>query len=155
MPPFLKITVLFYKGKIAVDHIPHFRYTYLEIARIAKHFRSPPRRGCGEQMQCRAELRLRQACTVDIVAVGFVDDNPVGHLHDATLDTLQFVARTRKLYEQKEIYHRMHGGLALPHADSLHEYIVVAGSLTENYSLAGFTRHTSQRPGRWGRPDKS
>ena len=111
----LEITVLFHKVEITVNHIPHLCYAKLEIARICKHLGSPPRRWRGEKMQGRTELGLRQACTVDIVAVGFVDYDTVGHLHDAALDALQLVAGACKLDKQEEIDHRMHGGLALPH----------------------------------------
>lgn len=56
-------------------------------------------------MQGAAELSLCQACPVDVVAVGLVDDYAVGHFHDAALYALQFVAGAGELDEQEEVDH--------------------------------------------------
>ena len=39
-------------------------------------------------MEGIAELGSSQTGAFDVVAIGFVDDNTIGHLHDATLDAL-------------------------------------------------------------------
>ena len=44
-----------------------------------------------------AELRLSEACAVDVVAIGLVDDDAVSHFHDAALNALQLIARSGKL----------------------------------------------------------
>ena len=49
-------------------------------------------------MEGGAELGLGQAGAVDVVAVGLVDHNAVGHLHDSALDALEFVAGAGELY---------------------------------------------------------
>ncbi len=99
-------------------------------------------------MQRTAELGLGQTRTVDVVAVGLVDNNAVSHLHDAALDALKFVARACKLDQQEEVDHRMDGSLALTYADSLYKYIVVARRLTEHNRFAGLAGHSAERTGR-------
>ena len=56
-------------------------------------------------MEGIAELSGCQTGAFDVVAIGFVDDNAIGHLHDTTLDALQLVTRTCQLDEQEEIDH--------------------------------------------------
>ncbi len=57
---------------------------------------------------------------------------------------LQFIAGAGKLDEQEEVYHRMHGSLALSDTYCLDEDIVVARCLAQHYRLAGLACHTSQ-----------
>ena len=95
-------------------------------------------------MQRIAELCSRQLALVHVVAVTLVDDNAVGHFHDASLDALQFVARSCQLYEQEEIHHGMAGRLALANSYRLHENLVVAGCFAEDDGLARLACHTSQ-----------
>ena len=99
-------------------------------------------------MECGTELSLSQLRALNVVAVGLVDHNPVGHLHDAALYALQLVAGAGKLNEQEKVDHRMHSRLALAHTHRLHEDVVVAGSLAQHDGLAGLARHTSQRTAR-------
>ena len=92
-------------------------------------------------MEGIAELGSCQTGTLHIVAVGFVDDNAVGHLHDATLDALQFVARSRQLDEQEEIDHGVDSSLALTDTDRFHKNLVKTGRLAEDdcfTRLAGY-----------------
>ncbi len=70
-------------------------------------------------MQSGAKLCLCQTGTVYVVAVGFIDDNAVGHLHDASFDTLQLIACSGNLYEQKKVYHRVDGCLTMSHSHGL------------------------------------
>ena len=80
-------------------------------------------------MQRIAELCSGQLALVHVVPVAFVDDDAVGHLHDTAFDALQLIARTRQLYQQEEVYHRMYGSLTLPHPYCLYKYLVETGSL--------------------------
>ena len=66
-----------------------------------------------------AELGGGQVGALYVVAVGLVDDDSVGHLHDAALDSLELVACAGELDEQEEVDHRMDGCLALAHSDCL------------------------------------
>ena len=102
-------------------------------------------------MQCRAELGHGQAGAVDVVAVGLVDDDAVGHLHDAALDSLELVAGAGKLDEQEEVDHRVDGGLALSYADGFDEDVVEPGGFTEHDGLAGLACHAAETAGRGGR----
>ena len=106
-------------------------------------------------MESAAELGLRKLRTMHIVAVGLVDHYTVGHLHDAAFDSLKLVARSGNLKEQEEVDHRMDGGLALPDAYGLDEYIVVTGSFAENYRFTRLTGHASERAGRRAGTDES
>ena len=99
-------------------------------------------------MEGIAERCGRKMALVDVLTVALVDDNAVAYLHYSALDALKFVARTGKLYEQKEVYHGMTSRLTLPHPDSLYEYIVETGSLAEYYCLTRLAGHTAKRAGR-------
>ena len=81
-------------------------------------------------MQGVAEVIGRQLTLLHIVSVAFVDDDAIGHLHNAALDALQLVTRTSQLNKQEEVDHRMTSGLALSHAYGFNENFVVASSLT-------------------------
>ena len=106
-------------------------------------------------MQSRAILRLGQLRRADIVAVGFIYNYTIGHFHDTTFYTLQFIACPGNLDKEEEIYHRMHSGFALPYTNSFHKNVVVAGSLTKHDSFSCFPCHTTQTTGRRGRANKS
>ena len=98
-------------------------------------------------MQSVAELRGGQFCLLNIVAIRLINDDAIRHLHDATLNALQLITRTGQLDKQEEIHHGMHGGFTLPYADSLHEYLVEPGGLTQHDGLARLSCHTAQRTG--------
>lgn len=97
-------------------------------------------------MEGIAELSGCQTGAFDVVAIGFVDDNAIGHLHDTTLDALQLVTRTCQLDEQEEINHRMDGRLALSYAHGLDKNLVIAGSFAKDNGFARLACHSSQRP---------
>ncbi len=141
----VKITVSLHKIKIAVNHIPHLIDSELKITRIGQHLGRPTACRKREQVERTAKLCLSQLRTLYIVAVSLIDHNAVSHLHDAALYALQLVTGTGKLNEQKEIHHRMHSGLALPHTYSFNKYIVISGSLAQHDGLASLSRHSSER----------
>ena len=45
-------------------------------------------------MQSITELSCSQLSTLQIITIGFVDNNTVGHFHNTPFDALQFIART-------------------------------------------------------------
>ena len=45
-------------------------------------------------MQCPVEFQFCQLCFFDIIAIGFVDHDSIGHFHNATFNALQFIAGT-------------------------------------------------------------
>ena len=75
-------------------------------------------------MQSVAEVCGSKFALIDIVSVAFVDDDAVGHFHDAALDALQLVACACQLDEQEEVDHRVTGRLALSHTNRLDENLV-------------------------------
>ena len=95
-------------------------------------------------MQGATILSLSELGALDIVAVGFVDDDAVSHLHDAALDALELVAAAGNLYEEEEVDHGVYGGLALSDADSFDKYVVEAGSLAQYDGLAGAAGDTTE-----------
>ena len=81
---------------------------------------------------------------VDVITIGLVDDDGISHLHDTTLDPLQFVARTSQLDEEEEVDHRVYRGLTLPDADSLDEDRIEACSLAEYDRLTRLTCYAAE-----------
>ena len=78
----VEISVLFYKIRIVIDHLPHLCYTYFVLSRVSEDLRCPARRGGRKEMQGITEVRLCQFRFFDVVPVGFIDDDTVGHFHD-------------------------------------------------------------------------
>jgi hypothetical protein len=95
-------------------------------------------------VQGAAELRLGELRGAYVVAVGFVDDDAVGHLHDAAFYALEFVACACELYEQEEVDHGVDGGLALSDAYGLDEDVVVACGFAQHYCLACLSGDASE-----------
>ena len=90
------------------------------------------------------ELRLGQFGLVDVLAVGLRDDHHVGHLHDAALDALQFVAGTRDLQQHEHVHHRVYGRLRLPDTHRLDEDDVESRGLAQHDCLARLACHAAQ-----------
>ena len=80
-------------------------------------------------MQGVAEVCGREVGLVDVVAIGLVDDDGIGHLHDAALDPLELIPRPSELDEEEEVYHRVYGRLALTDPDGLDKDRVEARGL--------------------------
>ena len=74
---------------------------------------------------------------LDIISVSLVDDDAVGHFHNAALDALQFVTRTCKLDQQEEIDHGMYGRFTLSHTDCFNKDLVETGCFTQDDGLTG------------------
>ena len=142
---FVEIAIAFHKVEVIVYHLPHLGDAYLVVARVGQHSRRPAAWRQREQVQGIAELGGGKVGTVHVVAVGLVDYYSVGHLHDAALYALQLVACARKLNEQEEIDHRVHGCLALAHAHGLHKYLVETCRLAQHYGFTRLARHTAER----------
>ena len=53
-------------------------------------------------MQCITEMSSSQLRLLDVITISLVDDDTVCHLHYTTLDTLQFISCSGKLYQQEE-----------------------------------------------------
>jgi len=83
----------------------------------------------------------------DVVAIGLVDDDAVGHFHDAPFDALQFVATTGNLYKQEEIDHGMDGGFRLANAYRFHKDGVKTSRFAEDDGFPGLAGHPTQRTG--------
>ena len=96
-------------------------------------------------MQRALKLCFGKVGALNVVAVGFVDDYAVGHLHDASFDALQLVAGACQLYQQEEVDHRMHSGLTLSHSNGLHKDVVEAGGLTKHDGFASLACHAAER----------
>ena len=56
-------------------------------------------------MQCIAELGCGKFSFINIISIGFINDNTVSHLHDSSLYALKLVSRTCKLNQQEKIHH--------------------------------------------------
>lgn len=96
-------------------------------------------------MQSVTKLSSSQFCTFQIIPVGLVDHNAVGHFHNTALNALQLVSCTCQLNQQEEIYHRMNSRFTLSHPDGFHKNLIESGSLAEYNRLTRFACHSSQR----------
>ena len=95
-------------------------------------------------MQRITELSGSQLGTFQIISVGFINHNTVRHLHNATLDTLQFISCSCQLNQQEEIDHRMDNCLALSHSHGLHKDFIESGRLAKNNRFTRLTCYSSQ-----------
>ena len=53
-------------------------------------------------MQCITELSGSQLGTFQIISIGLIDNDTIRHLHNTTLNPLQFIARTGQLNQQEK-----------------------------------------------------
>jgi hypothetical protein len=105
-------------------------------------------------MQRILQLPLCYFGFLDIVAVGLIDNDTIGHFHNSAFNALQLIPCTGKLYQQKEIDHRVHGSFRLPHPYRFHKNIVEPGRLAKNNGFSCFSGNTTQRTGRRRRTNK-
>ncbi len=107
----------------------------------------PAGSGRRKEVEGAPELSLSESGAVDVVAVGFVDDDSVGHFHDSAFDSLEFVAGSGELEQEEEVDHRVDGCLALPYADSLDEDVVESGCFAEYDRFAGLACDATEGAG--------
>ena len=125
----IEIAVLLHKVDIVEHHGPYLLDAQPVEAGVGEHLGCPSALGSREQVERITEVRCRQLGTLGIVAIGLIDDDAVGHLHDAALDALQLVARACQLDEEEEVDHGVHGGLALTYTYRLHENLIEPSGL--------------------------
>ena len=150
----LEVAVGFDVVDVADNHLQHLVDAQIVETAVTKHLGHQAAIGHREQVEGIPEVRSRQLGTVHIVAVGLVDHDAVGNLHDTSLDALQFVARTSQLNEQEEIDHRVACRLALTHTHGLHKHMVVACRFAQDDGLASLASHTTQAACRGRRTNK-
>ena len=80
---------------------------------------------------------------MNVVPVGFVDNDAVGHFHDSPFDALKLVSGSGNLYQQEKVDHRVYGCFALAYTDRLDEDDVEAGCFTKDHGFAGFPGDTT------------
>ena len=78
------------------------------------------------------------------IAVGLVDHDEVGELHDPALEPLELVAAAGRDEHEEEVDHRRDLHLRLADADRLDEHDVEAGGLAQQQRLAGATRDAAE-----------
>ena len=78
------------------------------------------------------------------VAIGLVHQNEVGHLHDAALDALQFVAARRGHQQQEHVTQGGDHGFGLTHTHGFDQDDVKAGSLAQGDGLSGAARDAAE-----------
>ena len=104
----LEITVLSGKFQKIFDAVPDFGQSGVLDRRTGVNPRPPLRIGHRKQVQRIGEMTPGYIGTLLIAAVGLVDRDHIGHLHDAALDPLQFVAGAGALAKKKNKAHRKH-----------------------------------------------
>ena len=105
--------------------------------------------GAGGARRCAGRCG-RAPGGVGQVAVGLVDDDEVGQLHDPPLDALELVAAGGGGDEHEQVDEVGHRHLGLADADRLDEHDVEAGRLAQQQRLAGAAGDAAQRARRTG-----
>ena len=142
-----KIAVFFHEVNVFVNHIPDLLHSQVIKTGVSQYFGNPSGFRRRKQMQCITELSGSQLGTFQIISIGLIDNDTIRHLHNTTLNPLQFIARTGQLNQQEEINHRVNSRFALSHSYGLHKNLIESGSFTKNNRLTCFTCHSSQRTG--------
>ena len=142
-----KIAVFFHEVNVFVNHIPDLLHSQVIKTGVSQYFGNPSGFRCRKQMQCITELSGSQLGTFQIISIGLIDNDTIRHLHNTTLNPLQFIARTGQLNQQEEINHRVNSRFALSHSYGLHKNLIESGSFTKNNRLTCFACHSSQRTG--------
>ena len=96
-------------------------------------------------MQCITELSGSQLGTFQIISIGLIDNDTIRHLHNTTLNPLQFIARTGQLNQQEKINHRVNSRFALSHSNGFYKDFIKSGSLTKHNRFTGLPGNSSQR----------
>ena len=89
-----------------------------------------------------------------VIAVVLIDDQEVGHFHDASLDALQFIASTREHQEEECIGQIPNSGFRLAHTDGFDNDTVKTCRLAQQDGFVGAARDTAEVGGRRARPNK-
>lgn len=105
-------------------------------------------------MQGITEVRLCQFCFFDVVSVGLIDDDTVGHFHNTPFYTLQFITGPGQLNKEEKIDHRVYSRFGLTHTYGLDKNRVKSRCFAQDDGFSRFTGHTAQRTGRRRRPYK-
>ena len=84
----------------------------------------------------------------NIVAVGFVNGNAVGHFQDTFFNALKFVARTRYHEDQEKIHHGGHAGFRLAHPYGFHQDDIKPGRFADQHGFPRFLGDAAQRAAR-------
>ena len=102
----------------------------------------------GNRCKAWANSRLARSAALNVIAVGLVDGEQVGHLDDSALDSLEFVAGAGDHEQQKKIDHAVNQRLRLAHAHGFDEHGMKARSLAEDHGFAGATGNAAERAAR-------
>ena len=103
---------------------------------------SPPR-------TCAAQVRLdRRDQPLGAFAIGLVDDEDVGDLHDAGLERLHLVAGAGHQRDDRDVGGADDVDFVLADADGLDDHDVVAGGVEHQRRVAGGARQPAEMPAR-------
>ena len=78
----------------------------------------------------------------------------IGHLHDPSFDTLQFISGTWYFQQEEKVHHAVHCHFALTYPHCFHQDDIEPGRFTKGDALSGFTGNSSKGVSGRGRPDK-
>ena len=101
-----------------------------------------------KQLQSLGEFAPGALGGVDVIAVGLVDGEQVGHLDDSAFDSLEFVTGAGDHEQEKKIDHAVNQRLRLAHAHGFNEDGVKARGLAEDHGLARATGNAAERAAR-------
>ena len=107
-----------------------------------------------EQAQGLLVLARRLTGKGAIAAVVLIDDQEVGHFHDAPLDALQFVSTSGQHQQQECVRQIPDGRFGLAHAHRLDNDAIKTRRFAEQNGLVGSTRNAPEVGGSRARPHK-
>ena len=90
-------------------------------------------------MQGITEVRLCQFCFFDVVSVGLIDDDTVGHFHHTPFYTLQFITGPGQLNKEEKIDHRVYSRFGLTHTYGLDKNRVKSRCFAQDDGFSRFT----------------
>ncbi len=91
---------------------------------------------------------------LDQIAIGLVDRDHIGQLHNTFLDALQLVARRGREKQEKQVGHLGDRRLRLADADRLDDDDIEPRRLADQHTFAGSARHAAKAAPRRRWPDE-
>ena len=134
------------------DRVPHLGDAGAGEGRAGEHPGGPRRRSGPHEVEGGGVVGGGVGGDGGEIAVGLVDDDEIGELHDPALEPLELVAAAGRHEHEEEVDHRRDLHLRLADADGLDQHDVEAGGLAQQQRFAGAPGDAAERPAGRRRP---